>query len=235
MAGSSEAPRRALVFGGTGYIGSAAVRALAARGIGGAFTFLRSGERASALAAETGMRAIQVDMRDAAAIREVIREVVPDIFLHCATHADPSRLKRIDDALWDDVMSVNVRSAFIACRELLEVMPAGGSIALCAGPDAFASAPSAPHFAASQAAIAGMVRAAAHDLGPRGVRVNVVAFGIMDGGASSLLKPEELAEAAKNSALRRLGTASEAARALVWVALDGGYINGAVVPVAGGL
>lgn len=235
MAGSSGAPRRALIFGGTGYIGSAAVRALAARGIGGAFTFFRSAERAGALAAETGMRAVSVDMRDARAIRAVIREVVPDIFLHCATLADPNRLNRIDESLWDEVMSINVRSAFIACRELFEVMPEGGNIVLCAGPDAFGSAPSAPHFAASQAAIAGMVRAAAHDLGERGIRVNVVAFGIMDGGASSLLTPEELVEAAKNSALRRLGTAAEAARALLWVALDGGYINGAVVPVAGGL
>jgi 3-oxoacyl-[acyl-carrier protein] reductase len=232
MEGSSP---RALVFGGTGYIGSAVVRALSARGVGGAFTFLRSGERASALAAEAGLRALSVDMRDAAAIRRVIREVTPDIFVHCATHADPSRLDRIDDALWDDVMSVNVRSAFIACRELFEIMPAGGSITLSAGPDAFGSAPSSPHFAASQAAIAGMVRAAAHDLGERGIRINVVAFGILDGGASSFLTAKELALAAKNSALRRLGNAAEAARALVWVALDGGYINGAVVPVAGGL
>src|SRR5438128_706824 len=118
MEGSS---RRALVFGGTGYIGSAVVRALSARGVGGAFTFLRSRGRASALAAEAGLRALSIDMRDAAAIRRVIREVTPDIFVHCATHADPSRLDRIDDALWDDVMSVNVRSAFIACRELFEI------------------------------------------------------------------------------------------------------------------
>jgi 3-oxoacyl-[acyl-carrier protein] reductase len=227
--------RRALVFGGTGYIGAAVVRALSARGIGGAFTYLRSAERAGALASETGFRAMAVDMRDAEAIRRAVRDVDPDVFVHAATLADPSRLADINDSLWDDVMSVNVRSAFIACRELFATMRSGGGIVLCAGPDAIPSAPSAPHFAASQAALAGFVRAAAHDLGPRGVRINVVAFGIMDGGASSRLTPEELAEAAKNSALRRLGTAAEAARAVLWVALHGAYMNGAVVAVAGGL
>src|SRR5215813_11898713 len=92
VSGALPSAPRALVFGGTGHVGSAVVKALSARGVGGAFTFLRSAERASALAAEAGLSAISLDMRDAAAIRRVIRDALPDIFVHCATHADPSRL-----------------------------------------------------------------------------------------------------------------------------------------------
>jgi NAD(P)-dependent dehydrogenase (short-subunit alcohol dehydrogenase family) len=215
-------------------VGSAVVRELAARGAGGAFTFFKSEERAKAIAASEGFRAIGIDLRDVDAIRATIKETRPDIFVHCATLADPSRLDQIDDHLWEDVIHVNVRSAFVACRELFQTMDSGGDIVLCAGPDALFSAPSAPHFAASQAAIAGFVRAAAHDFGPRGVRINAVAFGILEGGVSAHLSPSARAEAAKSSALRRLGNAAEASRAVAWVALQNTYMNGAIIPVTGG-
>lgn len=226
--------RRALVLGGTGYVGSAVVRTLAARGATGAFLYLRSEERAKEISTSTGFSAIQLDLRDVEALRATIRRERPDIFVHCATLADPSRLDRIDDHLWEDVMAVNVRSVFVACRELLATMDSGGDIVLCAGPDALFSAPSAPHFAASQAAVAGFVRAAAHDFGPRAIRLNAVAFGILEGGVSAQLSASARAEAAKNSALRRLGNAEEASRAIAWLALRNTYIHGAIIPVTGG-
>jgi 3-oxoacyl-[acyl-carrier protein] reductase len=215
-------------------VGSAVVKALAARGVSGAFTYFRAEERAKELAASEGFRAIKVDLRESEAIRTTIQEARPDVFVHCAALADPSRIDRIGDQLWEDIMNVNVRSAFVACRELFATMDSGGDIVLCAGPDALFSAPSAPHFAASQAAIAGFVRAAAHDFGPRGVRINAVAFGILEGGVSAQLSPEARAEAAKNAALRRLGNAAEASRAIAWVALQNTYMNGAIIPVTGG-
>lgn len=226
--------RRALVLGGTGYVGSAVVRALAARGVTGAFTYFRSEEKAGRLVEGEGFRAIKLDLRDTEGLRAAIREVRPDVFVHCATLADARRLDQIDDHLWEDVLNVNLRSAFVACRELVATMDSGGDVVLCAGPDALFSAPSAPHFAASQAAIAGFVRAAAHDFGPRGVRINAVAFGILEGGVSAHLPDEARAEAAKNSALRRLGNAEEASRAIAWIALQNSYINGAIIPVTGG-
>jgi len=232
----ARAGRRALILGGTGYVGSAVVRELAARGAVGAFTYLRSEQKAQELSASVGqnLTPIALDLRDTEALRATIQTIRPDIFVHCATLADASRIDRIDDQLWEDVMNVNVRSAFVACRELFATMDSGGDIVLCAGPDALFSAPSAPHFAASQAALAGFVRAAAHDFGPRGVRINAVAFGILEGGVSAQLSPEARAEAAKNSALRRLGNAAEASRAIAWVALQNTYMNGAVIPVTGG-
>jgi 3-oxoacyl-[acyl-carrier protein] reductase len=227
-------PRRALVLGGSGYVGSAVVRELSARGVTGVFSYFQSEEKARALAAEHGFKAVALDLRDVEALRSVIREASPDLFVHCAAIADPSRLDKIDDRLWEDVMAVNVRSAFVACRELFATMREGGDIVLCVGPDALFSAPSAPHFAASQAALAGFVRAAAHDLGPRDIRINAVAFGILEGGASARLSAEAREEAAKGSALRRLGRAAEAGRAVAWVALRNSYMNGAIIPVTGG-
>jgi 3-oxoacyl-[acyl-carrier protein] reductase len=234
MAASSDAQRRALVLGGTGYVGSAVVRALATRGVGGVFTYFRSEQKAKELSSIEGFSGIGLDLRNTAALQETIQKIRPDIFVHCATLADASRIDRIDDHLWEDVMNVNVRSAFVACRELFKTMDSGGDIVLCAGPDALLSAPSAPHFAASQAALAGFVRAAAHDFGPRGVRINAVAFGILEGGVSAQLSPEARAEAAKGSALRRLGNAAEVSRAIAWVALENTYMNGAIIPVTGG-
>lgn len=231
---------RALLFGGTGHVGSAVLRCLAARNVTADFTYHRSAERARNLAAELGHRAHAIDLTDTAAIKALITAVIelggaPDIFIHCACQAEASRLEHIDDDLWNRVMDVNMRAAFVACRELGGAMPPGGNMVLVAGTDAIPTAPSAPHFAASQAALAGFVRAAAADLGPRNIRINVVALGVLDGGAARLLSPERLELARSYSALGRAGTADEAARAITWVALDNTYMNGAIIALSGGL
>jgi 3-oxoacyl-[acyl-carrier protein] reductase len=131
---------------------------------------------------------------------------------------------------------VNVRSVHVACRALARAMDRGGDIVLLSGPDAVPTAYAAPAFATTQAAIGGFARAAAADLGPRGIRINVVAFSVLDGGSSAAgLSEQALAAAARFSALGRVGTAVEAARAVAWLALENDYITGSIVPLTVGL
>ena len=90
-------------------------------------------------------------------------------------------------------------------------------------------------FAASQGALSSLAMALGKELGPRGIRVNQVALGFLEEGLSHRFVPELREDFKRYSALHRFGSAEEAARAIVWLALENTYINGKVIPVNGGL
>jgi 3-oxoacyl-[acyl-carrier protein] reductase len=83
--------------------------------------------------------------------------------------------------------------------------------------------------------LAALTMALAKELGPRGIRVNMAALGVLDSGLSRDLDIKLLADYQVFSALRRCGTPAEAARAILWLALENSYMNGKVLPVNGGI
>ena len=114
---------KALVFGGTGSVGSAVLRGLAEARVPTVFTYHRSAERAQALAAEYAQRAVPVDLTEPNAARRLVQELdrdgdAPDIFIHCAAISRQLALERITDDDWHRVHLVNAHSAFVACQEL---------------------------------------------------------------------------------------------------------------------
>lgn len=242
--GERTAPRTgALVFGGTGHVGAAVLRGLARAGVPAAFTYLASADRAAAMATELSMRAMRLDLADAAAIRELFRVLdsegqIPDVFVHAAAVVEPLPLDAITDAGWDAMHAVNLRSIFIACQELARRWTARGReghIVLTAALDGVHAVQSPLHFATSQAGRVGLARTLAKELGPRGIRVNVVTLGVLDGGISRGLDPGLRADYLKFSAMGRVGAADEAARPILWLALENSYMTGSILPVTGGL
>jgi NAD(P)-dependent dehydrogenase (short-subunit alcohol dehydrogenase family) len=91
------------------------------------------------------------------------------------------------------------------------------------------------HFAASQGALSAMTMTLGRELGPQGIRVNMVALGLLDAGLSSEISPKLVADYQSYSALRRVGRPEEAARAILWLALENTYMNGEVLSVNGGI
>lgn len=233
--------RRALVIGGSGHVGAAALRELARAGATGAFTWSRAAERAAALAEELPFRAHRVDLGDAGALRRLFADLertgeLPDVVVHCAVVTGARSLEQITDAAWDAMQAVNVRSAFAACQELAaRPSEAARDVVLTAALDGIHPVPGPASFAASQAARLGLVRALSKELGPRRIRINLVTLGVLDGGLSADLPAEHAAEFRKWAALGRTGTAAEAARAIRWLALENRYMTGAVVPITGGI
>lgn len=235
-------PPRALVFGGTGTLGAEVLKGLARANIPTAFTWHQSRERAHALASELSMRPMQVDLSDAVATRGALRALreegfAPNLFIHCAGLNASASLDTITDELWQKTMAVNCQSAFIACQELAPTMAQAGEghFVLVGALDRTQSAPSPVHFAASQGALSALAMAVAKEQGPKGVRINVVALGLLEGGLSREVGAKLVADYKGFSALRRLGRPDEAARAILWLALENTYMNGKVMPVNGGI
>jgi NAD(P)-dependent dehydrogenase (short-subunit alcohol dehydrogenase family) len=243
---------RCLVFGGSGVLGGAVCRILVRRGARVAFTYNTGVEKARSLEEELdGAVAIPLDLDSVDGIGEAVARAAEtlggiDAFVHCAGVAitmecsgpnSHHRMPEIDEAGYDRMMDVNVKSAFFAIRSLIGVMGegGGGNVVLIGSIDGVKPVPSPVHYAASKGALAGMTQAMAKELGSDGIRVNMVAPGIMDGGISRDIPPELLDEYVKHCGMKRVGDPEEVAGVAVWFALENTYVTGQTVLVDGGL
>ncbi len=236
----TAALRRALVLGGSGHVGQAVVRALRAADVPTTFTWHRNAEVAQTLALETRATAVQVDLRAASAVALLATtmdsDAMPNVVVHCAAVAPVGSLATAGMAAFDDALAVNGRSAYAVGLVFGEAMAAagGGDIVLVGALDRGQSLPLPVAFAASQGLLGALTTALAKELAPRGVRVNLVALGMLQGGLSQRLDAALRDQFLAFSALRRPGTAAEVARAIVWLALHNTYMAGKVLPINGG-
>ncbi len=232
--------RTALVLGGSGYVGSEVVRALASRGVHTHFTFHHGQAAAAALAQETQQHAHRVDLRSPAAIGDLFSRLeaaaaAPDILIHCAAVLDTQALDEIEVEAFDEAYAVICRSALIASQRAARGMPQGGDIVLVGALDRAQSLPIPTGFAACQGMLSGLAMGLAKELGPRNIRVNLLTLGLLQSGLSRNLT-ETTREAYKSySAARRFGNAEEAARSIAWLALENRYMSGKVAAFNGGI
>ncbi len=247
-----RAPARCLVFGGSGALGGAVCEALAAAGARVALTYHANRAAAEALAARLpGAIPLAVDVASVAEVDRVVDAASDalggiDAFVHaaaigvavaCEGAASSHRLPQIDEAAFDRLIAVNLRSAFFAVRRVAPIMAAdgGGSVVLVGSVDGVKAIPSPAHYAASKAGLGGFVRAASKELGEARVLLNVVAPGVLEAGLSRLI-PENLhREYEKHCGLRRRGRLAEIAATCAWLALENTYVTGQTILIDGAL
>ncbi len=230
------------ITGGSRGIGAACVRAFAQAGWRVAFSYLKSGDAAEKLAAETGALAVQADMTVREEVERCVREIHaaygPLGALVCnAGVAQQKMFCDLTDADWDFIMNGNLRSAFYCIQSVLPdlVHEKSGAIVTVSSVWGVSGASCESHYAASKAGLIGLTKSLAQELGLSGIRVNCVAPGVIDTDMNAMHDAETLAGLAEETALGRLGTAEEAARAIRFLCSpDASFVTGQVLGVTGG-
>eukprot|EP00188_Purpureofilum_apyrenoidigerum_P003256 Plantae.Rhodophyta-Purpureofilum_apyrenoidigerum.ctg33595.p1 GENE.Plantae.Rhodophyta-Purpureofilum_apyrenoidigerum.ctg33595~~Plantae.Rhodophyta-Purpureofilum_apyrenoidigerum.ctg33595.p1 ORF type:complete len:278 (+),score=48.79 Plantae.Rhodophyta-Purpureofilum_apyrenoidigerum.ctg33595:51-884(+) len=139
---------------------------------------------------------------------------------------------KMPEAAWDKTFDINVKSAFLCVQALESLIPRGGSIAFVSSITGFNSAEEIGAYSVTKTALLGLTKVLAKELGPRNIRVNCVAPGIIETKFSSTLTEQGVN---KDVMLGRFGTTTETAAAIAFVVSeDASYMTGETLVVAGG-
>jgi 3-oxoacyl-[acyl-carrier protein] reductase len=246
--------KTALVTGASKGIGRATALALAKAGAHVVVHYGRSAQEAGSLVAEIqtiGGRAdaISADLATpdgASLLANKVRSIVGDRLDVLVLNAGVSKAARIADHTvedFDNLFATNVRGPFFLVQQLLPVLGEGSNIVVTSslgarsvvgkpGPEN----PSILAYASTKGALETLVRNWAAILGPRGIRVNAVAPGVIDTDMSNFTKTEAGREVALGmQALKRIGKPEDVADVIAFIASDGArWITGASIPVDGG-
>lgn len=185
----------------------------------------------TALADELGpaVRFLACDVRDVGALERSIDALLEElgsvtVLVNNAAHDRRHTIEDLDEAFWDDRMAVNLRHQFFATRRLAPVMRAagGGSIVNLGSISAHIDLPDLVGYITAKAAIEGMTRAMARELGPDRIRVNCVIPGwiMTDRQLRDVVTPESEAHIAANQCLADRLYPPDVARLVLWLAAD---------------
>lgn len=143
---------------------------------------------------------------------------------------------QVSEEEWDRVLEVNVKGAWLCARAAVPLMRAagGGSIVNLASEVAYSGSPGLVHYVASKAAMIGLTRVLAKELGPEGIRANAIAPGYMETEGTRALS-EGVAYDTGATALGRLGEPEDLLGAAVFLLSDeSAFVSGQTLLVNGG-
>ena len=247
--------RVALITGGAGGIGGAVVRSLVKAGVGGvAINYRKSAKDAEDLAAEmerSGAKtlAIQADVRSDDQVRAMMKRIQAhfgrlDIVVNNAgvTHwVKLSDLEGLTDAIWDEILDVNVKGAFRCARAAAKLLEENQGMIVNVSSISGVLAPttmSSLAYGTAKAALIYMTRGLAVAMAPK-VRVNCVAPAFTDTpwmsqhfGADYL---QVIAKASAGYPMQRIATPEDVAGAILGLVTGGDFVTGQTLIVDGGL
>ena len=238
--------RVAIVTGAASGVGKSAAEILAAAGAKVTACDVNSdGVKATIRGfASSGHTAEVIDLGDLAACDALVartarREGRLDILLNVAAVLKRIDVEQVDEAEWDRLMNVNLRSQYFLCRAAGEAMKPrrwGRIVNVSSGAGLVGGFVGATAYAITKAGIMTMTKSFAKDLGPHGITVNTLSPGAIDTPMQRTGMTRETLEAARSRIpLGRMGLAAECARGAVFLASDlASYVTGHILAVDGG-
>jgi NAD(P)-dependent dehydrogenase (short-subunit alcohol dehydrogenase family) len=239
--------KTALVTGASRGMGRAAALALAAAGARVVVHYGRGADEAKSVveqirAAGGRADALAADLtaRDGAhALATQVRHLVGERLDIIVANAGISKAATIEDTTvkdFDNLFAVNVRAPYFLVQQLLPVLGSGSSVIFVSSLGAHAVVGALSAYSATKGAVGTLVKHFASALGPRGIRVNAVAPGVIDTDMSNFAKTEEgRVTILGMQALKRIGQPADVASVVAFLASDEArWITGDTIHVDGG-
>jgi 3-oxoacyl-[acyl-carrier protein] reductase len=224
--------RVALITGAGRGIGAAIARAYGREGARVVVNFYRSAAAAdevvAAIRAGGGeAAAVRADVTDADAVRNMVARALEaygriDVLVNNAGILNQAPLDAMSDAVWDEMIAVNLKSVFLCTRAVLPHMLARGAgriinMSSTLGQKGISGC---VHYATTKAAIIGFTKALAREVGPKGILVNAIAPGPVETDLLGPISDEYRRKTSRAFALRRLGSPDDIAPTAVFLASD---------------
>ena len=236
--------KSALVTGASGGIGGASARALHDAGATVALSGTREGPL-RALAEELGERAhvLPCDLGDGAALDALPKQAADamgsvDILVNNAGITRDNLFMRMSDDEWNEVLAINLTSAFRLSRGVLRGMMKArwGRIVNVSSVVGATGNPGQGNYAAAKAGLVGMSKSLAYEVASRGVTVNAVAPGFVATAMTEKLTEEQRDKILEQVPTGRMGAPEEIGAAVLYLAShEAAYVTGSVLHVNGGL
>lgn len=238
----------ALITGATRGIGKAIALKFASEGADIAFTGRKMNEAVEETVRQlesfnVKVKAYASDASDYNLAHELVKEVHAefghiDILVNNAGITKDGLMMRMSEEQWDEVLSVNLKSAFNfihACTPIMARQKAGSIINMSSVVGVSGNAGQC-NYSASKAGLIGLAKSIAKEMGPRGIRANCIAPGFIDTDMTSALPESMREEWKKQIPLRREGTLEDVANVALFLASDlSGYVSGQVINCCGGM
>ncbi|HET6507319.1 MAG TPA: SDR family NAD(P)-dependent oxidoreductase [Baekduia sp.] len=243
----------AFITGAAGSIGAATARRFVAEGARVALTDLDA-DALDALAAELGADralALPADVTDSGAVADAVARAVErfgglDVaFANAGVFGAVAPVVDYPEDVFDRVMAVNVRGPFLVAKHALAAMRDGGSMIINSSVVGLTADPGIVAYATSKHALVGLMRTAAKEMAPRGIRVNTLHPGPVANAFQHRIELTATGAATEAEAARafeamipldRHATPEEVAAAVLFLASDeSAFLTGATVPLDGGM
>lgn len=236
------ARKTVFINGGSRGIGAAMVRLFSEKGYLVAFSYYQSEEKALALASELGALAVRADSASDEDIANAVRIAEEklgnvDVLINNAAVSFVGLYTDMTDEAWERMLKINLKAPEKYIRLLLPRMISrkSGKIINISSMWGEVGASCEVHYSATKAALIGLTKALAKELGPSGITVNAIAPGMVETDMNAHFSKEDKEAIREETPLMRLGEPRDVALCALFLAEEGGdFITGQVLSVNGG-